>query len=215
MEEGGATAASEAPRRDAAGPDDRKRATRVDVAREREVLELRRKGRYDDAVRVLMTIYGGPVLGYARRVLRDEQVAQDIRQQVFVEAWRGLAKFEARASLWTWLCAITYNRCIDAARRRGRIDAGEVAVDIDVLDAVRDPSEESMSPERIAQRRALEKCLRKLPIAIRVQVLMRTYQGLSYDEIAEITGDAAGTVQVRIARVLPKLQRCLRAEGVR
>jgi RNA polymerase sigma-70 factor (ECF subfamily) len=225
VEEGGKTAPSDDDGSDVAvdsgdaraavvAPAAPSRVTRIDAAREREVLDLWARGRRDEAMRVLMSTYGRLIVAYARRTVRDEHDAQDIRQQTFLEVFRGLDTFERRSSLWTWLCKIAFNRCVDAGRRRGRIDKGEVAVDSDVLDAVRDPSEHAMSADVLAMRRALETCLRKLPIAIRLQVLMRTHQGLSYSEIAEIVGDPAGTVQVRIARALPKLQKCLRGEGV-
>ncbi|HVV82335.1 MAG TPA: sigma-70 family RNA polymerase sigma factor [Kofleriaceae bacterium] len=198
--------------RPAAGP--RRHTGRVDEAREQAVLALWKRGRRDEAFRALMDLYGGPLLAYARRIARDDETARDVRQQVFLEVWRGLDRFEARATLWTWLCAITHNRCLDAGRRQGRIVAGEVAVDFEVLAAAADPSEPPTSPGLTHQRQALEHCLRKLPESIRQQVLMRAYQGLSYDEIGTIVGDPAGTVQVRVARALPKLRRCLRAQGV-
>ncbi len=187
--------------------------SRVDAAREAEALAHERGGRRDDAIRVLMTTYGSGVRAYARRIVGDDQLADDVRQQVFIEAWRGLDKFEGRASLWTWLCGIAYHRCLDAAKRRRRIGTGEVTLDADVLEALPGPPEGAMTSERLAQRKALERCLAQLPDAMRAQVLMRCYEGLSYHEIAAIVGDTAGTVQVRIARILPRLRRCLQARG--
>lgn len=189
------------------------RGRTIDADAERRLLAQWRRGERDLAFRALMSLYGRGLLGFARRMVRDEDAAQDVRQQVFLEAWRGLDRYEGRASLWTWLCAIAHNRCLDAARRGGRINAREVAVDLDVLESVAPAPEQAMTSDRLAERRALEHCLRRLPVAVRAQVLMRYDQGLSHAEIAEIIGDAPGTVQVRLARALPKLRRCLESQG--
>lgn len=190
--------------------------SRVEAEREAEALAHERAGRRDDAIRVLMRTYGDGVRGYARNVLGDDELAKDVRQQVFIEAWRHLDQFAGRASLWSWLCGIAYHRCVDAARRRGRSRGREVALDpgvVDVLEAASGTSERSMSPEAQARREALARCLARLPDAMRAQVLMRYVDGLSHGEIGAIVGDTAGTVQIRLARILPRLHRCLRAAG--
>jgi RNA polymerase sigma-70 factor, ECF subfamily len=196
------SAAAKAPRR---AP-----AWQIDDDAERRVLELWKRGERDQSFRLLMSMYGGRVLDFARRLTHDEAIAQDIRQQTFLEIWRGLDHFGERARLWTWVCAIAHNRSIDAARRQRRIGAGEVAIDFDVLEAVAPASEQPMD---LAEHQALELCLKQLRPEIRAQVLMRYAEGLSHAEIGKIIGDAEGTVQVRLGRVLPKLRRCLRAKG--
>jgi RNA polymerase sigma-70 factor (ECF subfamily) len=187
------------------------RRSRVDPAREAEARDLLRAGRPREAIQVLMKAYGSGVLGYARRMLGDAELAEDTRQQVFLEAWLGLDKFEGRSSLWVWLCGIAYHRCLDAAKRRKRIQAGEVSVDADVLDSVLGTPEGSMAPDQLAQRQALVRCLGKIPAAHRAQLSMRYCEGLSHVEIGQIVGEPPGTVQVRITRLLPKLRRCLKA----
>jgi len=162
-------------------------------------------------LKILMTAYGAPLTAFALRILRDRELAKDVRQQVFLDAFQRIDTFEGRSSLWSWLCGIAYHRCLDELKRARR--AGPVA-DLDVLDDLVGPSELVMKDDRAATRRALEQCLGKLPVAMRTQLLMRCFLGLSYAEISEVVGDAHGTVQVRLSRILPRLRRCLRSEGV-
>lgn len=186
-----------------------RKASRVNPEREAEILTLWRAGRKDPAMSLLMDTYGKGLLGHARRMLGDEDAAQDVRQQTFLEVWRGMDAFEGRSSLWTWVYAIAHNRCLDQRKRQKRIQAREVPVDDAVSNVVLRTPDQSMLREQLTQREALEQCLAQLPEPLRQQVLMRCCEGMSYAEIGAIVGEAPGTIQVRIARALPKLRRCL------
>lgn len=177
---------------------------------EAEVLVRWRRGEKQSALRLLMDTYGAQVLAFARRRVGEDD-APDVRQQAFVEAWRGLDAFEGRASLRTWLFAITHNRSLDLLKRRDRITAREVSADDDDAHRSRRDAVPSSPHDRLPQRDALEHCLGQLHPALRQQVLMRLHDGLSYAEIAEIFDEEPGTIQVRVSRALPKLQRCLRS----
>ncbi|HRC55116.1 MAG TPA: sigma-70 family RNA polymerase sigma factor [Kofleriaceae bacterium] len=189
------------------------RPSRINAEREAEVLRCWRQGDKDRALRLLMDTYGHGVLAYARRMVREEDAAKDVRQQTFLEVWRGLDQYEARSSLWTWLCAIVRNRSVDQVKRRARISAREISAEGDVSNAALETPDPSMTANSLSQRDALSHCLDKLPSALREQVLLRCHLGLSYDEIGAIVGEPAGTIQVRIARALPKLRRCLEDQG--
>lgn len=158
-----------------------------------------------------MTCYGTPLTAFILRIVRDRELAKDVRQEVFISAFRGFDTFEGRGSLWGWLCGIAFHRCLGALKAIKKMG---VVDNFDVLDSLVGPSEIGMEPDRVAKQRALEHCLGKLPESMRAQVLMRCSLGLSYEEISELVGDAPGTVQVRIARILPRLRRCLRNAGV-
>jgi len=158
-----------------------------------------------------MTAYGAAITAFALRVVRDPEAAKDIHQQVFLEVFQGIGKFEGRSSLWGWLCGIAYHRCLDELRRGRR--AG-IADDIDVWDMLAAPSDSMVDADRVAKRRALEDCLGKLPVALRTQLLMRYFFGLSHSEIGQMVRENHSTVQVRISRILPILRNCLRGKGV-
>jgi RNA polymerase sigma-70 factor, ECF subfamily len=191
-------------------PPGRSPRSRVDRPGEEAALACLRRGRRDEALKILMTSYGAPITAFAVRILRDRELAMDVRQQVFLQAFQGIDTFEGHSSLWSWLCGITYYRCLDELKR-----PWHTAVDrLDAVDDLVGPPELSEISSRIAKQRALECCLGKLPEPMRAQALMRYFFGLSDAEIGELVGDTPGTVQKRISRILPRLRRCLRSEGV-
>lgn len=189
------------------------RRSRVDHSGEETALACVRRGQRDEALKILMTAYGAPLIAFALRILRDPELAKDVRQQVFLDAFQRIDTFEGRSSLWSWLCGIAYHRCLDELKRIRRAGAVDLD-DFDVLDGLVELSVAKMDQDRVAKRRALERCLAKLSAPMRTQLLMRCFLGLSYAEIGEVVGDPHGTVQVRISRILPRLRRCLQGEGV-
>jgi RNA polymerase sigma factor (sigma-70 family) len=185
--------------------------SRANRAAEDEALAFARHGQRDRALTILLDAYGTAVTALAVRLLRNAEVAKDVRQQVFLEAFQGFARFEARGSLLSWLYSITFNRCMDELRRNTRLVPSD---NFDVLDRLDREPDPVMDADRVAERRALEHCLARLQPRLRAQLLMRYMEGLSYVEIGEIVGEPPGTVQVRMSRVMPKVKRCLRGEGV-
>lgn len=170
-----------------------------------------RRGRRQDALKLLMTAYSPHIIAFAVRLLRNREAAKDVHQQVFLEAFQGFDRFEGRSTLWRWLCTITHHRCIDELRRGRRTP---VAGDFDLWDELAAPHDPRMDDDRVASQRALEKCLGKLSSGLRTQVLMRYFLELGFSEIGENVGASHGTVQMRVSRILPRLRQCLREEGV-
>lgn len=163
------------------------------------------------AFTLLMQRYGDQVYRYALAMTGgDAQVAEEVRQQVFVEAYRDLPGFSARSPVRGWLFGIVRHRCLDASKALRRwglrykneplpeseVDDGELGDQLDV--------------RRLA--RLLERCIAELAPAAREAVLLRYQQELSYDEAAAITGERPGTLQQRVARALPVLRRCVEAQ---
>jgi RNA polymerase sigma factor (sigma-70 family) len=167
------------------------------------------------ALVILMRVHGDAVLGHCIRVLRDRALAEDIRQQVFLEAFRDLARFQRRSTLRCWILGIASHRCLDAikARRRrdARIDSGEEEAVVAAADESPDPSHH-VDRERTS--RFLESCLDGLSEEVRMTVLMKFQLGLSYEEMSPMLNQRPGTLQARVARALPVLRRCLETKGV-
>lgn len=191
-------------------PPKRARQPRIDRKAEEEALEALQQGRRKQVIKILAITYGSAITSFALRLVRNPEAAEDIRQQVFIEAFQGIDKFERRSSLWSWLCAIAYHRAMDELKKNKRLAAPS---DFDVWDVLAKLPDTAMDDGRLEKRRALEHCLGKLEVTMRAQVLMRLYYDLSYAEIGEAIGEAHGTVQVRISRILPRLQKCLREKG--
>jgi RNA polymerase sigma-70 factor (ECF subfamily) len=165
------------------------------------------------ALTELMEAYGDSLYRYCTALVRDQSLAEDILQMTFLDAFRALPKFEGRSTFKIWLLGIARHRCLDAGRRRtrwkrllGKSDPREVsgtAVPL-TADAFSDPE---LGPP-------LEDCLGRLSPSGRDGVLLRFRRSLSYEEMAALSGEAAGTLRVRVFRALDFLRRCLEQKGV-
>lgn len=161
------------------------------------------------AFTLLMRRYGDQVYRYAYAMTGDGQLAEEVRQQVFVEAYRDLPYFAGRAPVRAWLLGIVRHRCLDATKATRRWSLrfkNEPPVERELDEP--EPGDE-LDRRRIAH--LLEGCLSTLAPAAREAVLLRYHQELSYDEVAEITGERPGTLQQRVARALPVLRKCVEA----
>ena len=143
-----------------------------------------------DAVDVLLRRHQDRVFGLAYRILGNRADALDASQEVFVVVFRKAASFRHQSAFTTWLYRLTVNACNDHARRRSRLPQAAEAVDVASPDAI----------GRADDRMAIAGAMRKLPLEQRTAVIMRDLLGLSYEEIAQATGTAVGTVKSRISR---------------
>jgi RNA polymerase sigma factor (sigma-70 family) len=159
------------------------------------------------AVTLLMDRYGTPIYRFACEMTRDPALADEIRQQVFVEAYRDLEKFARRSAVRTWLFGIARHRCLDATKMRKRW------LRRFKNEAPSEPEMEQPGIDREIDRSRiavlLAKCLETLAPAAREAVLLRHQQELSYEEAAAVTGDLPGTLQQRVGRALPVLKKCV------
>jgi RNA polymerase sigma-70 factor, ECF subfamily len=161
------------------------------------------------ALALIMNRYGDEVYRLAYAMTHSYHLAEEVRQQVFVEVYRDLASFSGRTSLRAWVFGIARHRCLDIAKKHRRWTTrfkNEPPADEEPDD--HQPDRE-IDRSRIAK--LLAACLAKLAPAARDAVVLRYHQDLSYDEASAIAGDNAGTLQQRVARALPALRRCIDA----
>src|SRR4051812_40295807 len=196
------------------------------TARERELLEAARGGN-DDAFRRLVEPHRKELYVQCYRMLGSVHDADDALQDALVRAWRGLAKFEGRSSIRSWLYRITTNSCLDLISRRPKrvlpIDHGPAA---DAGDDLGEPLTESLwvepyadevigledghaSPEARYERResvelAFIVALQHLPPSQRAALILRDVLGFSAREAAE-------TLETTVASVNGALRRARRA----
>lgn len=134
------------------------------------------------------------------RFLGDGREAEDVTQEAFLRAWRGIGGFKGRSSFYTWLCRIGLN---EAKRRAGRGAAREspTPLDDDARDAVPDLRE---APETRAAagelREALERAVRALEPEYRAPLILRDVEGLSTAEAAEAMGLGEAAFKSRLHR---------------
>jgi RNA polymerase sigma-70 factor, ECF subfamily len=159
-------------------------------ARDDDLLARRASGGDRQAFALLMERYGQPVLSLCYASSLDRHVAEELAQDVFLAAWRGLPRFRGGSSFSTWLFAIARNACIDRARRRSARPHTTPLEAYHQLEAPAAPGGEA--------RRALEAAAELSP-PLREALLLRDVQGLSYEEIAELQSIPVGTVRSRLA----------------
>jgi RNA polymerase sigma-70 factor (ECF subfamily) len=152
------------------------------------------------------------VYGLALRMLGDAAEAQDVAQEAFLRAHRGLAEFRGDARLSTWLYTIASRLCLNrlAGSERRLTRSGDEALDR-VVDVRPGPDE---ALERDELDAALHRAIAELPEERRVVVVLRDVDGLAYEEIAEILALPVGTVRSRLHRarldLRDKLERFLK-----
>jgi RNA polymerase sigma-70 factor, ECF subfamily len=147
------------------------------------------------------------------RILGDEGEAEDVLQEVFVQAFRQAGRYDAsRGAVVAWLLMMARSRAIDRLRtRRTRVEGrtGEVQVLNDLPDAQPDAASVIIGEE---QTRLVRHALAELPLVQRVAIELAYYEGLSHSEIAERLEQPLGTIKTRIRLGLLKLRDEL-AEG--
>jgi RNA polymerase sigma-70 factor (ECF subfamily) len=160
------------------------RAQRGDVAAFETLL-----ARHDRGLRAL-----------AYRMLGTAAAMDDVLQEAYVRAFRGLDGFDGRAAFRTWLYRIVANACLDELRRTAR----RPQVGLDEAAERSDPGAEI--PETSAQRLDLAAALDRLDPDLRLVVLMVDAEGFSYDEVSAVLGIPAGTVASRLSRARAALR---------
>jgi RNA polymerase sigma-70 factor (ECF subfamily) len=169
---------------------------------------------FEDIVRE----YERNVYNIALRICGDREDALDVSQESFLKAYHSLHSFRGDSKFSVWLYRIVSNTCLDLLRERKR--RAEVPLVREDDEGEADQAEipdESLSPEKLYERRLTREALRRgllsLPEDQRKILLLREIQGFSYEEIAQILSLESGTVKSRIFRARRKLCEFLEEDG--
>lgn len=160
----------------------------------------------EGALAALYDRYSGMLFAMLVRTLRDPQAAEEILQDLFLQLWRGAARFDAtRGSLPAWLMVIGRNRALSRLRTR---EHREIPEDIEAFPANAVPS--SVNLEDDAERSLLMEKLRSamatLPAEQREAVELAYFEGMTQTEIAARTGSPLGTVKSRVRSAMQSLK---------
>lgn len=177
--------------------------SRLSGATDAELVELAQSARAGDtrAFDALVQRHQGSVMANCRYLTRSPSDVEDLAQDVFVKAYFALPRFEGRAQFGTWLRRIKINHCLNFIEKR----RGKRFVDIDDKDApVPDKLREQKTGEGEVQRQEMrdqiEQILDEMPETLRVPLVMRELDLLSYQEIADTLGLGLSAVKMRIKR---------------
>ncbi len=161
------------------------------------------------ALAALYDRYAGMLSSVLNRILRDQQAAEEILQDVFFQLWRDPSRFDAaRGSLPGWLTVIARNRAISRLRRHNPA-AGEPLLESTVISTFNIESDASQQQLLGRVKGALE----NLPAEQRAAVELAYFEGLTHSEIATRTGDPLGTVKTRLRSAVETLKRTLQFQA--
>lgn len=161
------------------------------------------------AFRVLYARTSAKLFGICRRILRDEAMAEEVLQEVYVRLWQRAGQYRSNGySPMTWLITIARNAAVDRLRKARR--EGVATEPVEIAERLYDPAPgPARQLEQRQEARALEACLAALP-QDRSEMVRRVYlQGLSYREMAEASGVKLNTVRTWLRRSLVQLRECL------
>ncbi|MDP1572339.1 MAG: RNA polymerase sigma factor [Vicinamibacterales bacterium] len=139
------------------------------------------------------------------RFVNQPEDAADLTQETFVRAWRGLAKFRGQAALSTWLHRIAVNVCLNRVALK-RLPTEPIDDRQFVDPGARDPHGDLVRDERAARVRA---AIAQLPPKQRATLLLRVYQDMPHEEIAQVLGNTVGAVKANFFHALGNLRRLL------
>lgn len=147
--------------------------------------------------------YNRRVYAYCLRMVNSRELAEDLYQDIFVRVARKRLSF-AKGNFAAWLFAIARNVCLNAIR--DRVEYVPIEDVQDHLQAAPQYDEGDYYEEQMA---LLRQAVEQLPHDMREVLVLRVYNGFSYEEIAEITETKLATVKVRIFRAKQRLHRML------
>ena len=152
--------------------------------------------------------YRRKIFNVAYTFVGRHEEAEDLTQEIFLRVFRALDTFDRRANFTTWIISVSRNLCIDHFRRvRRERETMDRRVDASALSPVAPGIDPLGRLERLDRRELLRDALKALPETLRVAVMLRDLQELSYQEIAARLGVPDGTVKSRINRGRRELAR--------
>jgi len=168
------------------------------------------------ALGVLYDRYGRLVFSLSVHIVNDAGLAEEITQEVFLQVWNKAGSYQTGlGKVSTWLTSITRHRAIDSLRRRSVRPEGKLA-DLDDSDDPAgpnwvDPLNVETQTELTLQNHTIRRAIAQLPKEQQRALALAYFQGLSHQEIAEMTGEPLGTIKTRIRLAMQKLRLVLEA----
>lgn len=177
----------------------------IERDKESDIIEACRQGDRA-AFQMLFEAYKDKVYSIALHYSGDESAAKDVSQQVFLKLFTTISQFRHDSEFTTWLYRVVANVCLDEQRKRRRfVPFGH---DIEVKYMVRGGAQEANSIRRQVSD-SVQSAIADLSPKLRMPILLKYVENLSYEEIAEVLGCSKGTVASRLNRGHKALARTL------
>ncbi len=176
------------------------------------LIEESRKGNRE-AFNNLIRRYSQTVYSFAFRLINNVADAEDLCQEVFIQVYRGIKKFESRSAFSTWLYRITVNlwkNKLKEQNRQGRITFSLNESEQSGEEQSRELPDSLPSLDEVVDKKTkiemIQECLEKIHPLYKAVIILRDIEGKSYTEIAEIIDCPLGTVQSRLSRARDELR---------
>jgi RNA polymerase sigma-70 factor, ECF subfamily len=152
---------------------------------------------------LLVDAYKGPVFNLALRMTQNREDADDLTQEIFIRAYQQLNKFNLEKKFFTWLYTIGINLIRNHLKKKAL-----QVLEGPSLNEVEQEEKEDKEGRQLAEEShvRLEKAMQQLPMEAREAIILKFQQGLTFEEIAEMTGDSISAVKMRIYRGLDRLK---------
>ena len=197
------------PRGSAAGSDASSSSPGADAGPSDAVLVARVRDGDGPALEALFGRYGRACFALSKRILVDEQLAQDVVQEVFLALWREPSRYDpARGGFSSWLLSVTHHKAVDAVRREENLRKRRTSAD--VLDG-----QESEAPKvdeqvwSLVRRERVREVLQTLPAPQREALALAYFGGYTQREIAGLTATPLGTVKTRMLAGMRRMKESL------
>ncbi|MEO7715005.1 MAG: sigma-70 family RNA polymerase sigma factor [Capsulimonas sp.] len=160
----------------------------------------------------LVERYNKPLFNVIYQWIGDYDEAADLTQETFVSAYKAREQFRGDAQVYTWLYRIAHNHCKNRFKQRDRarqaegpsLDAGVSGDGDDMVSETREIADWSFSPSRVLEQKELralvQRAVDSLASEYKVVLVLREMEGMSYNEIADVTGLTMEAVKTRLNR---------------
>ncbi len=152
---------------------------------------------------LLVERYQDRLFALVRHYTKDAALVEDIVQETFLKAFRRLESFQHESSFYTWIYRIAVNTVLDVMKRRGRSPVTAVE-DPEFANGPRAADTRVMAPDAGLQREEIARIthavLAELPEIFRTVLVMREFEEMAYQDIADMLGISIGTVESRLFR---------------
>jgi RNA polymerase sigma-70 factor (ECF subfamily) len=182
-----------------------------------EELVARSIGGDTESFNQLVVRWERPIYALAYRVIGREEDARDVCQETFMRAFRSIHGFRGQAKFSSWLYRIALNLCRDWIRRERRAPTVQAPEGVDVIEMASEQGPVESIEELVSRRdigRLIERAMATLSEEQRTAIILKEYQGLTFQEIADLQGCPLSTVKTRLYQGLTVLRRELERQGM-
>lgn len=162
------------------------------------------------ALRLLVGRHQVRVHRFLLRIVRNEAVAEELTNEVFMEVWRNAQRFEGNSAPQSWMLSIAHNRAVSSLRKRREESWDE--------ERAQEVADEGDNPETAAQKHdksaVMRRCMEALSVEHREIIDLVYYHEMSIAEVAAVVGIPENTVKTRMFYARKRLSEILKAAGV-